>query len=246
MPNFSVILAAAGRSSRFKHDHYKKPFINLNQKAVWLHSAERFLKRDDVKQLIVVISENDREDFTSRFGPNMAVMGIDVVIGGEERSDSVNNALAKIDPDCDFVAIHDAARPCVSDEDIEAVFDAATRNQAAILATPVTSTLKRSSDGKQVLETTDRTGLWQALTPQVFKRDLLDSAYQNLGEKRPTDDAQAVEMAGHKVAIVNGSQLNIKITTKSDLALAGACLKAMPKPKFDASPHPFADDNLWR
>ena len=105
MPKYSVILAAAGRSSRFKDDHYKKPFANLNRKAVWLHSADRFLKRDDVKQLIIVISEADRESFNMKFGANLAVLGIDVVIGGEERRDSVRNALAKVDADSEFVAI---------------------------------------------------------------------------------------------------------------------------------------------
>ena len=81
---FSVILAAAGRSSRFKDVHYKKPFAILNQKAVWLHSAELLLKRSDVIQIIVVVSKEDHEDFISKFGPNLAVLGIDVVIGGAE------------------------------------------------------------------------------------------------------------------------------------------------------------------
>ena len=125
MPNFCLILAAAGRSSRFKDDNYKKPFALLNQKAVWLYSVERFQKRNDVKQTIVVIAQQDQEDFQSRFGANLAVLGIDLVIGGEERCDSINNALKKVDDSIDFVAIHDAARPCVSDEDIESVFSAA-------------------------------------------------------------------------------------------------------------------------
>lgn len=246
MPTFTVILAAAGKSSRFKDDHYKKPFAILNRKAVWLHSADRFLKRDDVKQVIIVIAKEDRSSFLSKFGANLAVLGIDVVEGGVERCDSVNNALAKVDAASDFVAIHDAARPCVSDVDIEAVFSEAKKSKAAILATPVTSTLKRSADGKTIDNTTDRKGLWQALTPQVFARDVLQSAYESLGENKPTDDAQVVEQAGHPVSIVNGSPTNIKITTKRDLSLAAACLEAMPKPKFDAPAHPFADDTLWR
>lgn len=246
MATYSIILAAAGKSSRFKDDHYKKPFANLNRKAVWLHSADRFLKRDDVKQVIIVISKDDQEAFMSKFGANMAVLGIDVVLGGVERCDSVKNALKKVDPKCEFVAIHDAARPCVSDEDIESVFASAQKSGAAILATPVTSTLKRSDDGKSISQTTDRSGLWQALTPQVFRREVIVEAYQELGDKKPTDDAQAVEMNGQKVSIVDGSPLNIKITTKRDLNLAAACLEAMPKPKFDAPTHPFADDNLWR
>ena len=246
MPKFSVILAAAGKSSRFKDDNYKKPFAILNRKAVWLHSADRFLKRDDVKQVIIVIAENDKENFMSKFGANLAVLGIDVVIGGKERCDSVRNALAKLDSDIDFVAIHDAARPCVSDEDIEAVFIQATKSNAAILATPVTSTLKRSTDGQAIQKTADRTGLWQALTPQVFKKGLLEDAYSKICDEKPTDDAQVMEHNGHSVSLVEGSPLNIKITTKRDLSLAAACLEAMPKPRFDAPTHPFADDNLWR
>ena len=99
MSQFAVILAAAGKSSRFKDDHYKKPFIKLGERAVWLHSAEKFLNRDDVKQLIIAVSPEDLEFFKESFGPNVAIMGIDVVVGGEQRSDTVNNALAVV-KDC--------------------------------------------------------------------------------------------------------------------------------------------------
>ena len=246
MAKFAVILAAAGRSSRFKDSNYKKPFAILNQKAVWLHSADRFLKRDDVKQLIVVIAEDDSESFMSKFGANLAVLGINVTIGGVERSDSIRNALEKLSDDIQYVAVHDAARPCISDEDIERVFQAAKKSGAAILATPVQATLKRSVDGKRIDETVDRSKLWQAQTPQVFERSLLVDAYRNLGDQNPTDESQLIEQSGHKVSLVPGSPLNIKITSKQDLRLANACLNAMPKPKFDAPLHPFADDTLWR
>lgn len=246
MPDYSVILAAAGNSSRFKDDHYKKPFALLNQKAVWLHSADRFLKRRDVKQLIMVIAESDQDSFMSKFGANLAVLGIDVVLGGKERCDSIAKALKKVNSTADFVAIHDAARPCLPGDDIESVFQAAADSGAAILATPVTSTLKKSADGKLVESTVDRDRLWQALTPQVFKREIIVSAYENIGDAKPTDDAQLLEQQGHPVTIVDGSPLNIKITTRRDLALAAACLAAMPRPKFDAPIHPFADDTLWR
>lgn len=246
MGKFAVILAAAGRSSRFNDAAYKKPFIPLNQKAVWLHSAERFLNRDDVKQLIVVISEEDKSDFMIKFGANVAVMGIDLVIGGAERADSVQNALNKVNPECDCVAIHDAARPCITDELIETVFQEAERSQAAILATRVDSTVKRSNDGKTVDETVDRKPLWLAQTPQVFSRELIQNAYAERGDVNPTDEAQLLEMQGHSVTIVPGSKLNIKITTKSDLSFAAACIKAAPKPKLDAPIHPFGDDTLWR
>ena len=108
MANFCVILAAAGKSSRFNDAHFKKPFAILAGKAVWLHSAELFLKRSDVKQLILVLASEDRAEFTEKFGANLAIHGIDVVIGGAERSDSVQNALNKVRSEIDFVAIHDA------------------------------------------------------------------------------------------------------------------------------------------
>ncbi len=246
MATFSVILAAAGKSSRFKDDHYKKPFAILNRKAVWLHSADRFLKREDVKQVIIVIAAADKETFMSKFGANLAVLGIDVVIGGVERRDSVQNGLAKVDNSSNFIAIHDAARPCVSDDHIDSVFSAAKKSKAAILATPVTSTLKRSENGKTITATQERSGLWHAQTPQVFEKQLLLDAYRKCGNNKTTDDAQVVEEFGHPVSIVCGSPFNIKITTKQDLSFAAACLEAMPKPKFDAPIHPFADDNLWR
>lgn len=246
MPKFSVILAAAGRSSRFSDPHYKKPFAMLNRKAVWLYSADLFLKRQDVKQVIIVISPEDKEDFLAKFGPNLAVLGIDVVLGGEERADSVENALKKVDESADFVVVHDAARPCLDADLIERVFQAATDTGAAIPAIPVNSTVKKSNDGNVVDETVDRTGLHLAQTPQVFRRELICDLYANRGGVNVTDESQLAENNGVKVTLVEGSPLNIKITTKQDLAFASACLSAQPAPKFDAPIHPFADDRLMR
>lgn len=246
MASFAVILAAAGRSSRFKDQHYKKPFVPLSGKAVWLYSAERFLNRNDVKQLILVISPEDREDFQLKFGANIAILGVEVVNGGNERADSVQAALAHVRPDIDFVAVHDAARPCLSDLWIDEIFAAAEKQGAVIPAVPLTGTIKRSADGSAIEETVPRTGLWEAQTPQVFQRQLLLDAYAKLGEFRPTDEAQAVEHLGRKVAIVNGSRLNLKITTREDLRLAEQCLKVLPKPKLQGPLNPFADDDMWR
>ena len=245
MSKFSVILAAAGKSSRFKDKHYKKPFIRLDQKAVWLYSAERFMNRSDVCQCILVIAADDRDEFQSLFGPNIAIMGIEVVEGGAERSDSVANALTKVSDDAEFVVIHDAARPCVSDEEIESVFNAAKMNEAAILGTPVTSTLK-SATQNQVVETLSRDNKWLAQTPQAFIKNKLIAAFETRGDYQPTDESELMERAGHRVTIVEGSPLNIKITTKSDLKLAKAILKSATVKKLDAPPHPFADGDLWR
>lgn len=246
MSRFAVILAAAGQSSRFHDKNYKKPFAPLADRAVWLHSAERFLHRDDVAQLLLVISPDDREYFNFKFSSNVAILGIEVVTGGAQRSDSVQNALARVKPEIEFVAVHDAARPCIADEWISRVFDSAERNGAAILALPVRGTLKRVSKESTIDETVARTGLWEAQTPQVFRRDLLLEAYAARGDFDATDDAQLVERLGKPVHVVEGSPVNIKITTREDLRLAEQALKALPKPKFHGPSHPFADDDMWR
>ena len=236
MPNFAVILPAAGKSTRFNDPAHKKPFARLGEKAVWLYSAELFLKRNDVKQLIIVIDEADKEDFKFRFGANLAINGIQVAFGGKERSDSVRNALEKLNEDIDFVAIHDAARPLIANDWVDRVFAEAQKSAAAILALPVAGTLKRAQNSNpeekeavSISETVPRAGLWEAQTPQVFKRELIEKAYANLGSVPVTDDAQAVEKIGHQVSMVPGSPINFKITTKADLHMAKFALQALPK-----------------
>jgi 2-C-methyl-D-erythritol 4-phosphate cytidylyltransferase len=242
---FAVILPAAGRGSRFKDKSYKKPFAPLANRAVWLHSAERFLNRSDVVQLLVVIAAADREDFNFRFASNVAILGIQVVEGGVERADSVAAALARVKPEADFICVHDAARPCLTDAWIDEIFAAAQRSGAAIFAIPVTGTLKRVAAGK-IEATVPRDALWEAQTPQVFRRQLLLDAYAHREGFAATDEAQLVERLGHPVTVVPGSPLNLKITTKEDLRLAEQALRALPKPKLTGPIHPFADDDKWR
>ena len=239
-------MPAAGKSRRFKDKHYKKPFATLDKRAVWLHSAEKFLNRDDVIQLILVIAEDDRESFQMKFAANVAILDIDVVDGGKERADSIEKALAHVKPEADFVAVHDAARPCIVDEWIATLFEAAEKSGAALFALPVTATLKRVSDQNIVKETVDREGLWEAQTPQVFRRELLLEAYARRNGRIATDDAELVEQIGHEVTIVEGSPLNRKITHKQDLRLAAQILKVLPKPRTGGTGNPFADDDFFR
>jgi 2-C-methyl-D-erythritol 4-phosphate cytidylyltransferase len=241
---FAVILPAAGKSRRFKDPHYRKPFVPLENRAVWLHSAERFLQRDDVEQLIIAIAPEDRAAFDAKFGANVAILGIEVVQGGHNRADSVRQALTRVKPNVDLVAVHDAARPCLANEWIDRVFAAAERSGAAILALPVRGTLKRVTDGV-IRETIDRQNIWEAQTPQVFRRQLLLDAYAQSDASAATDEAQLVERLGHPVSVVEGSPLNLKITTKEDLRLAAQALKSLPKPKGLGPAHPFAED-MWR
>src|SRR5262245_7236057 len=112
MSKYAVILPAAGKSSRF-HDKRKKPFADLDGRAIWVRAAELFINRDDVCQTIVVIAAEDRDEFQRRFAPNLAFMGVEVIEGGAERGDSVAKALERVNDTADFVAIHDAVRPCL-------------------------------------------------------------------------------------------------------------------------------------
>jgi 2-C-methyl-D-erythritol 4-phosphate cytidylyltransferase len=242
MPKFAVILPAAGKSSRFSQQKKKKTFVDLKGRAVWLRAAEHFVNRDDVIQTLVVLAAEDAEWFKEKFAPNLAFMNVELVIGGAERADSVRNALARVKPEADFVAVHDAARPLLVQEWIDRVFRAAEKTGAAILATPVASTLKRARPDVTIGETVSRDKLWAAQTPQVFRRQLLLDAYARQGSLHPTDEAQLVEQLGQPVTLVEGSTLNLKITTGDDFRLAEAALDALPKPKTLRALHPFADE----
>jgi 2-C-methyl-D-erythritol 4-phosphate cytidylyltransferase len=246
MPTFGVILVAAGQSSRFRDANYKKPFAPLAGRPVWLHSAERFVDRDDVKQVVVVVAPEDRESFLDKFAASLAFMGVTLAEGGAERSDSVRNGLEKLNPDIDMVAIHDAARPCLAAAWIDRVFAAGVRTGAAILAIPVVGTLKRVGTDDVITDTVDRSGLWEAQTPQVFRRDLLERAFASARGAQPTDEAQLVEAIGQPVTVVPGSPINLKITSREDLRLAEQALKALPTPKLGGPAHPFANDDMWR
>ena len=246
MARFGVILVAAGQSSRFQDANYKKPFAPLAGRPVWLHSAEKFTDRDDVKQVVVVVAPEDREAFLEKFGASLAFMGITLAVGGAERADSVKIGLEKLAPEIDIIAIHDAARPCLATEWIDRVFAAGAKTGAAILATPVVSTLKRVGPDHVIRETVDRTGLWEAQTPQVFSRSLLERAFTAAAGRPATDEAGLIEALGHPVTVVPGSPINLKITSREDLRLAEQALKALPKPKLSGPAHPFAGDDIWR
>jgi 2-C-methyl-D-erythritol 4-phosphate cytidylyltransferase len=227
MPRIAVILPAAGQSSRFGGAE-KKPFTTLAGRPAWLWSAAAFTGRPDVCQCVVVVAPEDQEAFRTRFRTDLTSLRIDVAEGGAERFESVANALRLLRPEADLVAIHDAARPCVTTPLIDAVFARAAETGAALLAVPVTDTVKRGDEIGRVAATVPRQGLWLAQTPQVFRRDWLEAA--NAGRARLgraiTDDAQLIEAAGHTVHLVPGSTWNLKITTQDDLALAEAILTA--------------------
>ncbi|MCI0681096.1 MAG: 2-C-methyl-D-erythritol 4-phosphate cytidylyltransferase [Gemmataceae bacterium] len=246
MASFAVILPAAGKSARFK-DKEKKPFVNLDGRAVWLRAVEQFVNRPEVAQCIIVIAPDDQEMFRRRFGANLAFMNVQIANGGAERFESIANALELVKPEVDFIAVHDAVRPCITEGLIAGVFAQAEKTGAALLALPVADTVKQVNDQRQVQATVARKGLWLAQTPQVFRRAWLVEAYAQRAKlgRDITDDAQLVEAAGHPVHVVEGAATNIKITARHDLILAEAILKALPKPKPSGPAHPFAEEEMW-
>ena len=143
MGQFAVILAAAGRSTRFGDPKQKKIYAELDGRAVWLRALEPFLTHGDVEQIIVAIAAEDRELFDRRYHDKVAFLNLDIIEGGEERSDTIAAALEKVRPACQFVAIHDAARPCLTEEMVSTVFAAGREHGAALLAVPVRDTVKR-------------------------------------------------------------------------------------------------------
>lgn len=246
MSKFAVILPAAGKSSRFGDSRRKKVFVDLAGRPVWIRAAEHFTNRDDVAQVLVVVAPDDMEFFKEKFRPNLAFMDVEIIAGGSERAESVRNALARVRTDIEFVAVHDAARPVLAKDWVDQVFREAVRTGAAILATPISNTLKRATESGTILETVSRDRIWAAQTPQVFRREWLLEAYSRQGNLRPTDEAQLVEATGKAVSLVECPPTNIKITTPADLKFAELAMEALPKPKGLTALHPFADDDLFR
>ena len=220
-----AIIAAAGAGTRMASDRPKQ-FLLLAGMPVIFHTLKPFEQCESINEVIVVLPAEESAGFLSlaaKYGLRKLAR---VVPGGATRADSVKRGLMAIrSATAEIVAVHDGVRPFVSVEEIEATIAAARTNGAAILAAPVTDTIKQVVD-QRVTRTFDRAGLRRALTPQCFRYDLLRQAYQaaDVADPSLTDESVLVEKLGHPVSIVVGSVRNIKITTVEDLAIAEAIL----------------------
>ena len=221
MEQLAVILPAAGRSARFGGPRSKLAEM-LAGKTVIRRAVEAFLRRRDVCDVIIATSP----DLAA--GEPMPVEAFDPRIrftrGGPSRAKSVWLALEQLSDNVEWVAIHDAARPLVSDELIDRTFAAAKEHGAAVPALPVPLTVKQAEGPlpARVQRTLPRHALWAMQTPQIMRRAALLSAYSRctLPLEQITDDAQLLELAGEEVWLVNGEERNLKITTPGDLKLA--------------------------
>ena len=240
--NVAAIICAAGASSRFGGKR-KKAFVDVEGRAVFLRSVEHFSDRDDVKQVLLGISSEDEELVRIKWGPNLKFFGVKIFIGGAERFETVAKGIKLISDDIDLIAVHDACRCCVTEEIIDSTVAAAAKSGAAMPACPVTATIKQVKDNI-ITKTVDRTGLFEAQTPQIFSASLLKKAYENLknlDKSKISDDSQLVEALGQKVTIVETDSSNIKITRQSDIAVAEAILKSRPKPMPEGPIGPYIE-----
>ena len=224
---FWAIIPAAGVGRRMQSQQPKQ-YLPLHQKTVIEHSLQRMLDVEAVTGAVVALGAEDEywQDIAQDF--SKPVLRVE---GGKERYDSVLNALLYLQqylensPAENWVLVHDAARPCVRESDIRLLIEIASQqDDGGLLASPVRDTMKRQQHkGSGVDKTVDRNGLYHALTPQMFKLDLLVQALQQAAEKGygVTDDASAMELAGYHPRLVEGHDDNIKITRPFDLTLAG-------------------------
>ena len=199
-----------------------KQYLEILNQPVIEHTLARLLEVQGLEKIVIAVSAEDR------YWSQLAVAGhsrVETVLGGEERSDSVYNSLqflSGVAREDDWVLVHDVARPCVQVNDIERMMEQLqSHGVGGVLAVPVSDTIKRVS-GTAIEETVDRSHLWQAQTPQMFRLGTLRNAIKTARERgmAMTDEASAIELLGLQPEVVEGSGSNIKITRPEDLALA--------------------------
>lgn len=221
MYNISVILGA-GNGTRMGIDK-SKLLLDLCGKTVIERSVEAFLNLAVIDEIIVVCRECDVEEF-SRLLPDEE---ISFVVGGATRQESVRNAVETID-ECDYIIIHDGARPLVSQNTILKTLDEAQISQAAATGVYVKDTIKVIDKDLNIVDTPERSSLISIQTPQIFDFSVYKKALEKATEQKKdfTDDCRLVENLGLQVKTVIGEYENLKITTKSDVILAEALIKA--------------------
>ena len=223
----TAIFPAAGASRRMKINTNKN-FLEIDGEKFLTMTLKTFSKVERVKDLIVVVAENEIEQVENFLNAEKNLKPYKIVVGGSERQYSIANALKFISEDTEIILVHDAARPLISQSVIENVIDAAEKFGGAIAAVPAKNTMKFIDAENFVKSTPPRNELVEVQTPQGFKKNILLRAYKKAEEENflGTDDASLVERLGEKIKIVSGDYKNIKITTQEDLKIAESFLTA--------------------
>lgn len=216
-----LLVPAAGMGTRLQADR-PKALIDLAGVPLLVRTLRRFSAINLLDSSIVVIPPGARDLFEACIRTYLPTASIVFVDGGAERQDSVSNGLDALDPATEFVVIHDAARPFVSMDSVQASIDAALAFGASTVAIPSADTILVADHDIFLQDTPDRNTLWACQTPQAFRVDILRHAHREAERAgfAGTDDASLVRRAGGKVKLVMGSPLNFKVTTPQDLALA--------------------------
>ena len=227
----AVILPAAGLGTRMgkgsaeKTGTSRKQFMLLEGSPILMHTVRKFAASPRVSEIVVALRGEDLDWASGMLAEEFPADRVRVVEGGDSRQQSVQNALKSLRPDTDLVAVHDAVRPFIDLETIHAVFDEAAATGAAIVAVPAVDTVKqvtRGTDHVKVRSTLPREKLVMAQTPQVFRYEIIQKAFQSamLDGFTGTDESSLVERLDIEVNVVPGSDRNIKITKPGDMHLA--------------------------
>jgi 2-C-methyl-D-erythritol 4-phosphate cytidylyltransferase/2-C-methyl-D-erythritol 2,4-cyclodiphosphate synthase len=222
-----AIILAGGAGKRLKAKSAKQ-YVLLAELPVLVHTLKVFQRASGIDEVILAVPENDidfvRQGLIKKYNLTKVT---NIVAGGAERQDSVRNALAAVNEECDIVVVHDGVRPFVTEKMIREVIASAEIRKAAVIGVPAKDTIKETEDNGVVLKTMPRQNLWLTQTPQAFHLDILRKAYESAYRDNyyGTDDASLVERIGIKVQMVTGAYDNIKITTPEDLIMAEALLK---------------------
>lgn len=221
-----AILVAAGRGTRMG-PNVDKLFLEVSGRPVVAHTWQKFDDSPGIAEIILVVRDGMQPHFAELARQYSFSKTCRLVIGGAERQDSVWNGLAALSPECEVVAIQDAARPCTSEALIAATLAAAREMGAAVAAQPVTDTLKESLDGQTVSRTVDRSKLWAVQTPQSFRAAVIRRAIQTARDQglKLTDDTAACELIGQPVRLIPGTTPNPKVTVPGDLPFIATLLQ---------------------
>jgi len=223
----AAILVAAGKGTRMG-PKVDKLFLEVAGRPVVAHTWRRFNDAKCIDEIILVVRKGRQLTFEEMAAEFKFQKPFRIVVGGAERQDSVWNGLEALSAQTEIVAIHDAARPCTSEELIAATIRRAEETGAAVAAQPVTDTLKESADGRLVRRTLDRSRLWSVQTPQTFRVEVIRRA---LAEARRcklvfTDDTAACELIGQPVRLVSWVAPNPKVTVSGDLPFIESLLQS--------------------
>ena len=217
----TAIFPAAGRGSRMKADR-NKILLELEGEAILIQTLKKFAEIDRITNLIIAVSKEEIPIIKNLLESKNFSKPIQIVEGGSERQFSIYNAIKKVPSESEIVLIHDAARPLISVEIIDRVIDSAIEFGGSIAAVPEKNTIKIATSDQFVDKTLPRNLLWEIQTPQAFRREIIEKAYESAISDKflGTDDSSLVERIGYPVKIVESESSNIKITTPDDLLFA--------------------------